>query len=48
MAIEDAGFEIRDMLGWIYTQSQVKAFSQNHIIDNHTQDLLHPLEEPIL
>lgn len=34
MAVEDAGFEIRDMLGWIYTQSQVKAFSQNHIIDN--------------
>lgn len=33
MAIEDAGFEIRDMLGWVYTQSQVKAFSQNHIID---------------
>ena len=33
MAIEDVGFEIRDMLGWIYTQSQVKAFSQNHIID---------------
>jgi site-specific DNA-methyltransferase (adenine-specific) len=34
VAIEDSGFEIRDMLGWIYTQSQVKAFSQNHIIDN--------------
>ena len=34
MAIEDAGFEIRDMLGWIYTQSQVKAFSQDHIIEN--------------
>jgi site-specific DNA-methyltransferase (adenine-specific) len=33
MAIEDEGFEIRDMLGWIYTQSQVKAFSQDHIID---------------
>ena len=33
-AMEDAGFEIRDMLGWIYTKSQVKAFSQNHIIDN--------------
>jgi site-specific DNA-methyltransferase (adenine-specific) len=33
VAVEDAGFEIRDMLGWIYTQSQVKAFSQNHIID---------------
>jgi len=32
-AVEDAGFEIRDMLGWIYTQSQVKAFSQDHIID---------------
>ena len=33
MAVEEAGFEIRDMLGWIYTQSQVKAFSQDHIID---------------
>ncbi len=33
MAVEDAGFEIRDMLGWVYTQSQVKAFSQDHIID---------------
>jgi len=32
-AIEEAGFEIRDMLGWVYTQSQVKAFSQDHIID---------------
>jgi site-specific DNA-methyltransferase (adenine-specific) len=34
MAIESAGFEIRDMLGWVYTQAQVKAFSQDHIIDN--------------
>lgn len=33
IAVEDAGFEIRDMLGWIYTQSQVKAFSQDHIIE---------------
>jgi len=33
-AIEESGFEIRDMLGWVYTQSQVKAFSQNHIIEN--------------
>lgn len=33
MAVEDAGFEIRDMLGWVYTQSQVKAFSQDHIIE---------------
>ena len=32
-AIEDVGFEIRDMIGWVYTQSQVKAFSQNHIIE---------------
>ncbi len=32
-AVEDAGFEIRDMVGWIYTQSQSKAFSQDHIID---------------
>jgi site-specific DNA-methyltransferase (adenine-specific) len=32
--MEDAGFEIRDMLGWVYTQSQVKAFSQDHIISN--------------
>jgi site-specific DNA-methyltransferase (adenine-specific) len=32
-AVEDAGFEIRDMLGWVYTQSQSKAFSQNHIIE---------------
>ena len=34
VAVEDAGFEIRDMLGWVYTQSQVKAFSQDHIIQN--------------
>ncbi len=32
-AVEDSGFEIRDMIGWIYTQSQAKAFSQDHIID---------------
>jgi len=32
-AVEDEGFEIRDMLGWIYTQSQVKAFKQDHIIN---------------
>lgn len=33
MAMEESGFEIRDMLGWIYTHSQVKAFSQDHIIE---------------
>lgn len=32
-AVEDSGFEIRDMIGWVYTQSQAKAFSQNHIIE---------------
>lgn len=32
-AVEDAGFEIRDMIGWVYTQSQAKAFSQDHIIN---------------
>jgi site-specific DNA-methyltransferase (adenine-specific) len=33
-SVEDQGFEIRDMLGWVYTQSQVKAFKQDHIIKN--------------
>lgn len=33
IAVEEAGFEIRDMIGWIYTQAQVKAFSQDHIIE---------------
>lgn len=33
MAVEEVGFEIRDMLAWVYTQSQVKAFSQDHIIE---------------
>lgn len=32
VAVEDAGFEIRDMIGWTY-QGQAKAFSQDHIID---------------
>ena len=32
VAVEDAGFEIRDQLGWTY-QGQAKAFSQDHIID---------------
>ena len=31
VAIEDAGFEIRDMLGWQY-QGQAKAFSQDHFV----------------
>ena len=32
VAVEDAGFEIRDMIGWTY-KGQAKAFSQDHIID---------------
>jgi site-specific DNA-methyltransferase (adenine-specific) len=31
VAVEDVGFEIRDMLGWTYS-GQAKAFSQDHII----------------
>lgn len=34
VSIEDAGFEIRDSVGWIYSKSQVKAFRQNYVIDN--------------
>jgi site-specific DNA-methyltransferase (adenine-specific) len=43
--MEDAGFEIRDMLGWVYTQSQVKAFSQDHIISNDKTRTLSQKEE---
>ena len=32
VAVEDAGFEVRDMVGWTY-QGQAKAFSQDHIIN---------------
>lgn len=31
VAVEDAGFEIRDMIGWTY-EGQTKAFSQDYII----------------
>lgn len=34
VAVEDAGFEIRDQYIWYYTQrSQMKAFSQDHFVD---------------
>ena len=33
MACEIAGFEIRDMINWVYTQSMPKGMSVNHIID---------------
>lgn len=32
VAVEDSGFEIRDMIGWTY-EGQTKAFSQDHIIE---------------
>lgn len=34
MACEIAGFEVRDMINWTYTQSMPKAMSMNHVIDN--------------
>ncbi len=33
MSCEIAGFEIRDMINWVYTQSIPKGMSVNHIID---------------
>jgi site-specific DNA-methyltransferase (adenine-specific) len=49
IAVEDSGFEIRDMLGWTY-QGQAKAFSQDHIImkqkdltDQEKQNLIQEL-----
>jgi site-specific DNA-methyltransferase (adenine-specific) len=33
MACEIAGFEIRDMINWTYTQSMPKAMSMNHVIE---------------
>lgn len=41
-AIEEAGFEIRDMLTWIYTQSIPKAFSQRKMIEKipHNEEIL--------
>lgn len=40
VAVEQSGFDIRDMIGWTY-QGQAKAFSQDHIIQkqkNMTQE----------
>ena len=33
IAVEEAGFEMRDMLAWVYHSGQGKAFSQDHFID---------------
>lgn len=32
-AMDDAGFELRDMFLWLYTQNQVKAMGLNHFIE---------------
>jgi site-specific DNA-methyltransferase (adenine-specific) len=32
-AMDDAGFEIRDMFSWLYTQNQMKAMSLDHFIN---------------
>lgn len=34
VAVEDAGFEIRDMWAWIYTQNQMKAMSVARFLDS--------------
>jgi len=34
-SMEDAGFEIRDLLAWIYTLSLPKAMSLNHFVKNN-------------
>jgi site-specific DNA-methyltransferase (adenine-specific) len=33
VAVEDAGFEVRDLWAWIYTQNQVKAMSVERFLD---------------
>lgn len=33
VAVEDAGFEVRDMWSWLYTQNQVKAMSVERFLD---------------
>jgi site-specific DNA-methyltransferase (adenine-specific) len=45
-AIEDAGFLIKDMYEWLYTQNQPKAMSLNHVINRHK--LLTDAEKKIL
>lgn len=45
VAVEDAGFEVRDMWAWIYTQNQVKAMSVERFL---AKESLSPEEEEIL
>jgi site-specific DNA-methyltransferase (adenine-specific) len=35
VAVEDAGFEVRDMWAWLYTQNQVKAMSVERFINEN-------------
>lgn len=49
-AVDDSGFEIRDAFIWMYTQSQAKAMSINHVIqksnlpDNEKKELTERLD----
>ncbi len=38
MAVDIAGFEIRDSINWVYTQSMPKGMKVNHIIDKLNKD----------
>ncbi len=38
MAVDLAGFEIRDSINWVYTQSMPKGMKVNHIIDKLNKD----------
>lgn len=38
VGVEDAGFEIRDMWTWLYTQNQVKAMSVARFLDRYDLD----------
>ncbi len=38
-AVDDAGFELRDVFIWLYTQNQMKAMGLSHFIDKMGVDL---------
>jgi DNA modification methylase len=38
-AVEDAGFHLRDIFIWIYTQNQPKAFSLNHFLKEQDEEM---------
>lgn len=43
-AVDDAGFEVRDMFLWLYTQNQMKAMGLNHFIDKMDVSLIEKTE----